>query len=220
MCGRLTLTTSDLETIADLVEAEVDVRLSAAYRPRYNLGPGSRHWIVVQPSRRRLQPARWGIPSAVRRTPEFNTRSEKVSSRPSLRPALEKRRCLVPADGFFEWTGPPKDRRPIWFHARPGQLLLLAGIYQETDGEASFSILTTKPNSLVEKVHDRMPVVLEKEPAQAWLTKFSPDLLAPAPADLLIATPVSARANSIANDDPACLEPASSEPGQAQLNLW
>ena len=125
----------------------------------------------------------------------------------------------MPADGFFEWTGPKKARRPIWFHNPDGRLLYFAGLYAswqpEPDvWERTFTIITTNANAVVADVHDRMPVILAPEQAEEWMAARETDpeklrtLLVPAADDLLIGTPVSDRANSVKNDDPSVLEEA------------
>ena len=116
----------------------------------------------------------------------------------------------MPADGFFEWTGPKTARQPLWFHRPDGGLLLFAGLYeywQPTPGqwERTFTIVTTEANKLMEPVHDRMPVILVDDVVDAWLLRSKDagalrDLLAPAPEDLLVATLVSPRANSVKNN--------------------
>jgi putative SOS response-associated peptidase YedK len=126
----------------------------------------------------------------------------------------------VPADGFFEWTGPKTARQPIWFHREDGGLILLAGLYEywpsgaETFGR-TFTIVTTAANGVVGQVHDRMPVILDDEGAEAWMVPGHKatglqDLLVPAGDDLLVATPVSPRANSVKNGDPGVLEQVAS----------
>jgi putative SOS response-associated peptidase YedK len=136
----------------------------------------------------------------------------------------------VPADGFYEWVGAKDSRRPIWFHAPDDGLLYLAGLYETwrdpsiegaDNRQRTFTILTTVANEVVAPVHDRMPVILPPQRVDDWLhvpaantAAYAADLrglLAPAPAGALVATEVSRRANSVANDDEACLTPAVGE---------
>src|SRR5207247_2039135 len=137
VCGRITLTTKGYETLAALLEAEGSSEDAALYRPRYNIAPTDPHWIArLAGATRRLAPARWGIkrgggPLAI------NARAETAAR--TLAAAFRDRRCLVPACGFYEWTGPPKDRRPVWFHRERGDLLLLAGLYEEHGGKITFT---------------------------------------------------------------------------------
>lgn len=126
------------------------------------------------------------------------------------------------ADGFFEWVGPKNARQPIWFHRPDGEVLLFAGLYeywQPSPGqwERTFTIVTTDANDLIRRVHDRMPVILAEEAADALLLPSQElsdprKLLAPAPEELLIATAVSPRANSVKNDDAAVLEEVAAPP--------
>jgi len=135
-----------------------------------------------------------------------------VRRSPAFREAFASRRCVVPADGFFEWTGPKEDRRPIWFHRPDGGLILFAGLYETwrpspAGKERTFTIITTTPNALLEPVHNRMPVILEDEAVDDWLyARQTPGslmkLLRPVRDDYLVGTPVSARANSVKNERP------------------
>jgi putative SOS response-associated peptidase YedK len=146
----------------------------------------------------------------------INARAETVQKLPSFREAFAQRRCVVPADGFFEWTGPKTSRQPIWFHRPDRGLLLFAGLYESwrpspTEKERTFTIITTEANSTVAPVHNRMPVILPAEAVDEWLyPRASPTALLaqlrPAADDLLAAIPVSTRINSVKNDDPDCLQ--------------
>jgi putative SOS response-associated peptidase YedK len=236
MCGRVTLTIPDVETLAALVEASVLPSDAPKYRPRYNVAPSDEHFIVL-PSRREEQalpapgearraeqatarvllPAVWGLPGGV-----INARSETAERR--FREAFRGRRAVVPADGFFEWTGPREARRPLWFRARTPGLLWMAGLVEELpDGRLGFAILTTAASGEVARVHDRMPVLLPRERVTLWLAKPDSSLLVPAPADFLTATEVSRRANDVKNDDPSVLgppEPEAEKPPPRQLGLF
>jgi putative SOS response-associated peptidase YedK len=206
----MTLTRAELGDVAGELEQSLGVTLerpkSPIYRPRYNLAPTDSSFIVLPG---RLAAARWGF-----RTPSvpavINARAETLAERPLFRGALESRRgeergrCLVPADGFYEW----QHRHPIWFHRPDGKLLLFAGLYEvEADGGLSFTIVTTAANAQMAPIHDRMPALLGPDGAAAWLAAPRVDLLQPAPEDALPLTPVADRVSSIANDDPACLAP-------------
>jgi putative SOS response-associated peptidase YedK len=157
-----------------------------------------------------LVPAQWGFPTETSRL-LINARVESASRRPAFRDAFRSRRCLVPADGFYEWRHDENRRgQPFWFHHDDGSLLLMAGIYTP-DEHPAFTILTMAANDVVSPVHDRMPVVLSAAAARRWLEdpRFDPASHA-ARAELgrdLIATPVSSRVNSAAYDGPDCLSP-------------
>jgi|CXWL01.1.fsa_nt_gi putative SOS response-associated peptidase YedK len=239
MCGRFTLTKDNFDELAEELDAEAsDDR--PVYRPRYNIAPTDQHWIVrTKYERRQLLAAKWGLVNswaadAKGAFRQINARSETAMTTRAFREAFELRRCAVPADGFFEWVGPKDARQPVWFHPpTSGQLVLFAGLYESwrnpADGEwmRTFTILTTEANATVEPVHNRMPVLLPRDRLDEWLfvppeekqratyAKELHSLLAPAPLDALVATEVSARVNSVKNDDPGCLAPAHDrEPAQ------
>lgn len=219
MCGRFTLTYDSSKRLAR--DLGTSAESLAKYRPRYNVAPTDFHWIVrTRYEDREVLPARWGLVNhwMTDRKQAFkniNARAETVQRLRSFREAFKERRCVVPADGFFEWTGPKDAREPIWFHRGDRSLILFAGLYEswrpsESERERTFTIITTSANSLMEPIHDRMPVILEDAVADDWLYgRQSADslmeLLRPAEDGLLVATPVSARVNSVKNDDPECL---------------
>lgn len=230
MCGRFTLTLPDYESLSLALGIEPDPALAALYRPRFNLPPMDPHWILrMRHGARELLPAHWGLIPRWAKGPEvaprqINARSESVQTKPAFRDAFTRRRCVVPADGFFEWTGSPKARRPVWFHPKDGALLLFAGLYEKWRQPESelwrrtFTIITTPANDTVKPHHDRMPAILTAEGAEMWLRvpelgepagdgDALQALLEPAPNERLEATPVSRRANSVSYDDPECLEP-------------
>jgi putative SOS response-associated peptidase YedK len=227
MCGRMTLSRRELAELADELDAMPVAGAAATYRPRYNVAPTDTHPIVrLDPTgERHLQPAIWGfVSTAPGRPPLFNARAETAPIKDSFRGAFVNGRCIVPADGFYEWAGTGDARRPFRLHRADGKLLLFAGLYEQsaTAGHR-FTILTTEPNTVVAQLHDRMPVILAPDQVDRWLRRGDPGLLQPAPDDTLVATPVSARVNSVRNDDPACLEPPSPEappPPKRQLNLF
>ncbi len=223
MCGRFTLTRQEAIELAH--ELGVPIESLPNYRPRYNIAPTDQHWIVRNKYEdREVLPALWGLVNTwakdrKRAAAQINARVETLETRSAFREAFRKRRCLVPADGFFEWTGPKKARRPIWFHNPDGRLLMFAGLYEswqpEPDvWERTFTIVTTDANKTVAEIHDRMPVILEAEAAEQWVFSDETDadklrkLLVPASDDILVGTPVSERANSVKNDDPTVLDEA------------
>ncbi len=227
MCGRFTLTRRDFEQLAAELGAEVRAEDAALFRPRYNIAPTDQHWVLRQKyEQRQLLPAKWGLVNswaadAKGAFKQINARAETALKRPAFRDAFIERRCVVPADGFFEWIGAKEARRPVWFHAPDDGLLLFAGLYEswhdpQSDAwQRTFTILTTDANGVVASVHDRMPVIVPPERVEEWL--FIPaqnkqsraqDLLAlmrPAGDGVLVATEVSRRVNSVANDDADCL---------------
>jgi putative SOS response-associated peptidase YedK len=224
VCGRFTITRRDGNSLA--AELGVPADSLVDYRPRYNVAPTQNHFIVrIKYENREVIPATWGLvksgskdASMAART--INARSETVETRGAFRDAFREHRCVVPADGFFEWTGAKTARQPTWFHREDGALILFAGLYEAWQKEqgvwqTTFTILTTSANRLLESYHDRMPVILADRDADDWMDPRTPDphalkrLLIPAPADLLIATPVSPDVNNVDNDSPELLQPAS-----------
>jgi putative SOS response-associated peptidase YedK len=202
MCGRASLTTPDWETIRAILDAAPDDEEAAAWTPRYNVAPTQLHPILrVLGGERRLQRASWGLPPIENRA-VINARVETVASRPFWQETLAERRCIVPVDGFFEWQG----EQPYWFHRPDGALLLLAGLWEPGPERARFVVLTCAPNALVAAAHDRMPAILPPRCVGEWLARPAVELIAPAPEDALVATPVSTRVNSPANDDARLLE--------------
>ena len=218
MCGRFTLTYRKAELLA--AELGVPVESLGDYRPRYNIAPTDSHWIMrMRYEDRELLPAKWGLinfwmSDRKQALKNINARAETVQKLPSFREAFARRRCVVPADGFFEWTGPKEERKPISFHRSDGRLILFAGLYESWqpypgEKERTFTIITTEPNSLLEPIHNRIPVILQDEAVDEWLyARQMPgslmELLCPARVDLLVGTPVSTRVNAVQNDDPHC----------------
>jgi putative SOS response-associated peptidase YedK len=225
MCGRFSLSKRELVEIADWLDAELGAEIAAQYRPRYNVAPTDLHFVAVAEGKKRVVvPAKWGFTDGGK--PLINARSETARDKPSFRDAFARRRCVVPADGFFEWRGGKNDRRPIWFHPPDGGLMAFAGLWEPglLGAPPQFTILTTEANALVAPVHDRMPVILPPACIGEWLGAPRTDLLVPAPDGALVATAVSNHVNSVQNDDPRCLEPQEFEdppenPRDRQLKL-
>jgi putative SOS response-associated peptidase YedK len=215
MCGRFTLTVDNIAALARQWAAEVDQAVAAAWRPRFNVAPGDRHPVLrADKGRLRVISATFGQAGGGQLL--VNARLESAASRPAFRDAWRWRRVAVPADGFFEWGGPPSARRPTWFHAAGGRPLLLAALLGPApDGGQGFAILTTEARAPVRALHDRMPVVLPPALLGAWLDGPPPALPAPEDGELQ-GRPVSPRVNSVEHDDPACLE-ASGPPEQGEL---
>jgi putative SOS response-associated peptidase YedK len=220
MCGRYSLF-EDPSRLADILH----VRVEEVLEPRFNIAPTQEAPIVTPDAEheRALKMARWGLlphwadPSTFKAT-LINARSETAADKPSFRDAFRKGRCVVPASGFFEWRkeedGP---KQPYFIRRRDGEPLLFAGLsgYNVKGPEPirSFTILTSRPNLLMEYLHDRQPVILLPEQVADWLdtSARSAEQLAPLmepndPAELE-AVPVSRTVNSPTNDRPEVLEP-------------
>jgi putative SOS response-associated peptidase YedK len=216
MCGRFTLTERDVANVARRLGAEVDRERARLYRARWNVAPSDAHWIVrLAGGRRELVPARFGFGGPGGEL-VINARSETAAELAMFRRAFRESRCLVPADGFYEWQGRRGERRPLWFHDRGGGPLAFAGLVAVCAGELAFVILTTEANDVVRPVHDRMPVVLSAEGAAAWLSRGDSSVLAPAPPESLASREVSPLVNSVAHDGPELLPAPRPDP---QLTL-
>lgn len=222
MCGRFTLTRRDKNALA--AELGVSIDGFSDYTPRYNVAPTQPHFIVrTKFENREVVPAKWGLVNRFAKDSKeaakcINARVESVDTRPAFRDAFTRHRCVVPADGFFEWTGPKKASRPLWFHRDDMGLLLFAGLYESwrpPDGEweKTFTIITCAANATLAPVHDRMPVILSDRDADDWMNPRAAQpldlkrLLVPAPDDLLVARPVSPLLNSTEFDSPDLLQP-------------
>lgn len=231
MCGRYTLS-SPGEAIAELFELAAAPRLE----PRYNIAPTQECAVVRQGEQgRELRMLRWGLvpywavdPSGAGRL--INARSETAASKPSFESSFRRRRCLVPADGFFEWRRLGGRRQPYLVRLRGGPPFAFAGLWDRWvphQGEPleSFTILTTVPNPRVARLHDRMPVILAPASHPRWLDPAERDparlepLLAPVPEDRVEMFPVSTVVNSPANEDPRCVAPLPGWEEDAQLRL-
>jgi putative SOS response-associated peptidase YedK len=220
MCGRFTLTRRDGRSLA--AELGVSEDSFADYRPRFNIAPLQKHFVVtLEREDRKVIPARWGLVNswakdASRASHCINAKAETVEKLPTFRMAFKKRRCVVPADGFYEWRGPKGKREPLWIHPREGGLILFAGLYETwqpepNQWETTFTIITTTPNKLIEPIHNRMPVILSDRDANDWMNPNEADppslkrLLAPPSDDLLEVTPASLLVNSVKNEGPELL---------------
>lgn len=228
MCGRYSLAL-DPDDIMSHYGVIVD---GVVYTRRYNIAPGQQCTILVEnaPGERKLATLKWGLVPSWSRDPSIankliNARSETAAEKPSFRDAFRKRRCIVIADGFYEWGKAVMDGKkvPVRFERRDGAPLSLAGLWESwTPPESAtplhtFTILTTAANATMRHYHHRMPVLLEEENHTAWLDSRWQDvdgimaMTRPAPDDLLTAREVSTRLNSVANDDPSVLEPPRDE---------
>lgn len=226
MCGRFTQH-SELAILAERFGAPLP---ELDFRPRYNLAPGQDAMVVVQDPERRLLPMRWGlVPAWVKdshATPRpINARAENAADKPMFRQAFRQRRCLVPADGFYEWQPGAKGqaKTPLLFQRRDRAPFAMAGLWESwrgPDGQEllTFAILTTLANDLVRPVHDRMPVILAPDDEAPWLdpTRRDPralaELVRPYPAGSMQAHRVSPAVNSIANEGPELLTPVPEQP--------
>jgi putative SOS response-associated peptidase YedK len=223
MCARFTLTLPDYVALARALGVEITGAPVEVHHPRYNAAPAESHLVLrVNEQKRQLVPARWGfVPrwakDASIGAKMINARAETARDKPAYRDAFAKRRCVLPADGFYEWGGSKGARKPFWFHPPDGGLLYLAGLYEAWKNpatgqqERTFTILTTPANEVVKVVHDRMPALLGQGELDAWLGAAEAGsagveaLLRPATREALVARRVSTRVNIVTHDDPALI---------------
>jgi putative SOS response-associated peptidase YedK len=220
MCGRFTLRID-----GELVSIEWGWTKRLPTHPRFNIAPTQPIWAVrYEDGEARPVELRWGLIPAWAKDPSIgnrmiNARAETLLEKPAFRQAFAKRRCLVLADGFYEWQGTGKGpKQPFWFRRADGGLLTFAGLWDQwvsPDGEPveTCTIITTSCNETLRPVHARMPAIIAPADRPAWLDCANPvsavaSMLVPAPDDLLVATPVSAAVNSPTNDGPALIEEA------------
>src|SRR5687767_4848034 len=208
MCGRFTLTAD-----AEALHTEFGIVAPAAHAPRYNVAPSQSVLAVAAgPDGWRAGVLEWGLLPRWSRSPgkpSINARAETVLEKPSFREPFEHRRCLILADGFYEWQGAGKYRRPMLIRRRDGRPFAFAGLWEshhrEGRGEVhGCAIITTTPNEVVRPIHDRMPVILSRRGQRAWLDARTTagelrDLLVPCPAEELEAFAVSSIVNAPAN---------------------
>ncbi len=222
MCGSYTLKTPG-KLLADLFGLAEEPPL----QPRYNIAPTQPVPIIrvlrVNPStkQRELVPLRWGLVPSWADDPAIgnrmiNARAETVASKPAFRGAFKYRRCLIPADGFYEWKKEGSRKQPLYIRRKDGQPFAFAGLWEdwEREGEViqSCAIITTEANDLMSEFHDRMPVILNPRDYDLWLDPDVQDptllepLLRPYPSDEMEVYPVSRLVNDPRHEDPKCVE--------------
>jgi putative SOS response-associated peptidase YedK len=223
MCGRYTL--------ADRTSYAFDeisgVRLEWNGRPRYNIAPSQRAPVIrLEHGLPVITELRWGLVPSWAKDEKIaysliNARSETVAEKPAFRSAFKKRRCLIPADGFYEWQQVGTKLKQPWRFVRPDrQPFLFAGLWEHWRNPAdpaaepleTFTILTTTPNTVAAPIHDRMPVILDGEARRQWLDEATPveslaSLLRPYPDERLTRYAVPALVGSPKNDVPECIAP-------------
>jgi len=220
MCGRFTLT-EEIDFLQGRFEFET---MQIDFKPRYNIAPGQDSLVVAKDSRRRLLMMRWGlIPTWAKEASVgykmINARSETLTEKPSFRNLYRSRRCLVLADGFYEWKKKKnvKTKVPMRFVLKSQEPFAFAGlwnIWQSPEGDelCTFTIITTEANDIVKPYHDRMPVILKRESEEEWIDPEIKDAkklsthLHPYPPELMVSYPVSTIVNSARNDSPECIK--------------
>ncbi len=221
MCGRFTLR-APARTLSTAYAVEVPVE----YTPRYNIAPGQPVLVVrarPESGAREALFVHWGLIPPWAEDPGIaytmiNARAETVAEKPTFSRPLASRRCLVPADGWYEWRKTGREKQPFFFHLKGGAPFAFAGLWERGRGKGgkeieSCTVITTRANEAAAAVHDRMPVLLGPDRYDVWLgsSVHTPEdllsLMAPCPAGDLLAYPVGAIVNSARVDSPRCVEP-------------
>ena len=219
MCGRFTLV-SPYVAVTERFHAAAPPDL----RPRYNIAPGQDVLCVIRDGENRIEPLRWGLIPFWAKDPSIgnrliNARAETVAEKPSFRSAFAKRRCLVVADGFYEWRPAGKRKVPVYIFLKSKKPFGFAGLYEswkDPGGKEirTCTIITTEANEIVRPIHDRMPVILPEGVEDRWLDPGEGGrerlqaLLTPYSAGEMAAFDVTPIVNSAAHDAPDCIAPA------------
>ncbi|MFD2656529.1 SOS response-associated peptidase [Gracilibacillus thailandensis] len=217
MCGRFTLDTS-----IEVLESELGIVLTE-FQPRYNIAPTQQVLSIVGTNEgRKAGYLQWGLVPGWAKDPKIgskmiNARSETVDEKPSFKRLLSRRRCLIVADSFYEWKREENEKQPYRITVNDGQLFTFAGLWDRwSSGDqeiVSCTILTTKPNRLMQSIHDRMPVILQDKDQDNWIDPtiddktFLKTLLVPLDDSLMKAYPVSKKVNNPRNNDQSLIEP-------------
>lgn len=229
MCGRYAL-----HAHPDVVALQFGLDSAPSFKPRYNISPGTVVLSVSGDRRggRAVVEHRWGLIPRWAKDPAIghklaNARGESLDERPAFRDAFRESRCLVPASGYYEWKTVGGLKYPWYLRPLDAELFALAGLYATWDGPQgplhTVALVTTAPNELTGRIHDRMPLMIAPEDYGAWLDPANSDLRAlkplvrPYPAERMTGHAVDTRINAPAADDAGLLAPASEGPRQADL---
>lgn len=220
MCGRFSL-----NQIPDSILELLGFGLPESFQGRFNIAPSENSWIALQERGEQpvLQELHWGlIPSWAREKnigmKAINARSESIAEKSMFREAYQKRRCLVPASGFYEWRKNSQQKTPYFFSPQnTADSLVFAGLWEDwrqgTENIRSFTIITTAANDFMRPIHDRMPLILQPEAWRKWispvteLSEINKILERPVGNDFLQSWEVSSYVNDAAHEGPACIEP-------------
>ncbi len=213
MPGRYTLTAT-----RQTIEDRFNIEMPTDWRPRFNMAPLQFLPIITNENPRKATMARWGLVpswSGIQDTGKkmINARSETVATKQAFKTLFKTRRCLIPADGYFEWLELSSIKQPYFIHLPEKSLFAFAGLWDtwidKNDGSEliTFTLITCEPNELIRPIHNRMGVILNLKDEQRWLGEPDKSLFAQFPADLMTAYMVSNLCNSPKNDSPDCLLP-------------
>jgi len=212
MCGRFSLTTTEKQFILSRFELdEIKIKLE----PRYNIAPSQMIPVIRNDYPHELNEAKWGlIPHWAKDETNaykmINARSETISEKPAYREAFKRHRCLIIADSFYEWNKKGGLKTPYRIMLKNEDVFAFAGIFDIWHDTISCSIATTEPNKLMEKIHIRMPVILQKKDEKRWLESEPEEalkLLKPYDVNKMKMYEVSSQINSPANDFKGLIEP-------------
>ncbi len=222
MCGRYVLT-ADTDTIQLAFDLE---NVPQVHTARFNIAPSQPIAAITNEDPKTLTFLKWGLIPSWSKDPKMgskmiNARSESAPEKPAFRAAFKRRRCLIPADGFFEWQKRGSSKVPMFIHMDDYSVFAFAGLWEiwyspEGDEIRTATILTTEPNDLMKSIHDRMPVILPREHYEVWLAPGDQKaddlrpLMKPFDASRMAAYAVSTFVNSPANDSPETIEPLAS----------
>lgn len=228
MCGR-----TSLFAPVEVIEARFDVSVDGSLPPRYNVPPRSWLATVTDASPERLSRLEWGLVPPWSDAPEagprpINARREGLTESAPFREAYRSRRCLVVVDGYYEWQETSQGKRPFRFERRDREPFAMAGLWERwsDDGTSleTVAVVTAEATDAVSDVHDRMPVILDREAEGRWLANAPDDpasdaLLDPAYDEAFHHYPISARVNDPSNDDPSIIDPEEDD-GQRTLGAF
>jgi putative SOS response-associated peptidase YedK len=218
MCGRFSFSPEIQQIITRFHIDEV----TFDYIPRYNIAPGQMiPAIISHEGKNRLGQLKWGLIPFWAKDEKIafktiNAKAETVHEKPAFKHAFKRKRCIIPADGFYEWKKTETGKQPMRIILKSGDLFGMAGLYdtwtaQDGSKVHTCTIITTKPNELVADIHDRMPVILRPEDEGIWLDREKQDvellqtLLVPYPAEKMRAFPVSPLVGNVKNDSEECI---------------
>lgn len=227
MCGRFVVSYTYQELLEflggafDIFDLDVDVNL-----PKYNIGPGQKVISIISDGEKyRAGTLKWGLVPSWAKDEKIgykmiNARSETITEKPSYKSLFRNKRCLILADGFYEWKKTETKKQPMYIQTKDRQMFLFAGLwssYQKPDGTKLYTttIITTSANEMMSDIHDRMPVILDLEQAKVWLDMNIKDrsvlqsLLQPYDSTKMTYHPVSTLVNKVENDVPQCIQPIS-----------
>jgi putative SOS response-associated peptidase YedK len=223
MCGRFTITVT-MEEVEKLCEAEFEKQEDELmlFPPNYNASPGQKLPVITNEAPNKIVNYRWGLIPFWAKDPTIgykliNARSESILEKPSFKNAFKKRRCLIPADGYYEWDKKGKEKKPYRITLKNGELFSFAGIWETWTDKSknqirTFSIITTEANELTKKLHDRMPCILNLEQKSDWLDidlpeEVASEMLKQYPSSKMKMYEVSPKVNSPKNNTPDLVKP-------------